>query len=121
MTERDLQRWLDAYVAAWRTYDVEAIGALFSDDARYAYHPYDEPIVGRAAIVASWREDADPPGSWEAEYRPLLVHGNRAIAEGETRYRSGDAFSNMFVMRFDDGQRCADFVEWFMKQPDASA
>jgi hypothetical protein len=28
------QRWLDDYVLAWRTYDPEAIRALFSDDVR---------------------------------------------------------------------------------------
>jgi hypothetical protein len=117
MTEGDLQRWLDAYVEAWRTYDLEAIGALFSEDARYAYRPYQEPIVGRAAIVADWREDRDAPGSWEASYRPLLVHGDRAIAEGETRYASGDVYSNLWVMRFDDARLCTDFVEWFMKHP----
>jgi len=31
--------WLDDYVAAWRSYDPEAIGALFSEDAEYRYHP----------------------------------------------------------------------------------
>jgi ketosteroid isomerase-like protein len=115
MTEADLQRWLDAYVDAWRTYDGAAIAALFTDDATYRYQPYQEPLVGRDAIVASWLEDRDEPGSWEAAYRPLLVHGERAIAEGETRYRTGDVYANLWVMRFDDRQRCVDFVEWFMK------
>src|SRR3712207_9125960 len=42
LTHDALQRWLDAYVDAWRTYDPAAIGALFAEDATYAYHPYDE-------------------------------------------------------------------------------
>ncbi len=46
--------WLDRYVSAWRTYDPVAIGDLFSVDATYRYHPEDEPIMGRAAIVADW-------------------------------------------------------------------
>jgi ketosteroid isomerase-like protein len=117
MTEADLQRWLDAYVDAWRTYDGAAVGALFSEDASYRYRPYEEPLVGREAIVASWLEDRDEPGSWEGDYRPLLVHGERAIAEGETRYRRGDVYANLWLMRFDERQQCADFVEWFMKHP----
>jgi hypothetical protein len=117
MTEADVQRWLDAYVEAWRTYDAGAIGGLFGEDARYRYRPYMDPLVGPDAIVASWLEDRDEPGSWEAEYRPLLVHGARAIAVGETRYRTGDVYANLWLMRFDDRQRCADFVEWFMKHP----
>ena len=48
------QEWLDRYVAAWKSYDEAAIAALFSEDVVYRYHPYDEPIVGRDAVVASW-------------------------------------------------------------------
>ena len=96
MTSEDVQSWLDAYVNAWRSYDAGAIGALFSDDARYAYHPYDAPLVGRDAIVRSWRAEPDAPDSWKAAYRPLLVHGERAIAVGETRYTSGDVYSNLW-------------------------
>ena len=117
MTSEQIQDWLDAYVAAWRSYDHAAIGALFRDDATYAYHPYDEPLRGRDAIVASWLEDPDEAGSWEARYAPLVIDGERAIATGETRYANGRTFSNLFVMRFDDDGRCADFVEWFIEQP----
>jgi hypothetical protein len=116
VTSEQIQDWLDAYVAAWRSYDHAAIGALFSDDASYAYYPHEEPLRGRNAIVASWLEDRDEPGSWEARYAPLMIEGERAIASGETRYADGRTFSNLFVMRFDDG-RCADFVEWFIEQP----
>jgi hypothetical protein len=113
-----VQAWLDAYVDAWRTYDRTAIERLFSVDASYAYHPYDEePLRGREAIVANWLEQPDEAGSWEAAYRPLLIDGDRAVATGETRYADGDVFSNLWILRFDDDERCSEFVEWFMQQP----
>jgi hypothetical protein len=115
MTEADVQRWLDAYVEAWRTYD--GIGELFSAGATYRYHPYDEPLRGREAIVASWLDDRDDPGSWEATYAPLLVDGERAVITGESRYVEGNVFSNLWVLRFDGEGRCSDFVEWYMEQP----
>ena len=117
LTRDRVQAWLDAYVKAWRSYDGDAIGALFAADATYAYHPYDEPVRGRDAIVASWLEERDEPGSWEAAYRPLLLEGDRAVATGETRYADGRVFSNLYVMRFDDEGRCTDFVEWYIEQP----
>lgn len=119
MTHADLQAWLDAYVAAWRSYDPAAIGALFTEDATYAYHPWDtgDAVVrGRDAIVADWRQDPDRPGSWEGAYRPLLVEGDRATAVGETRYADGKTYDNLWVLRFDGG-RCAEFVEWYMARP----
>jgi hypothetical protein len=64
VTRDQVQEWLDAYVAAWRSYDGAAIGDLFAAEATYAYHPYDEPERGREAIVASWQHERDAPGSW---------------------------------------------------------
>ena len=53
MTRDQANRWLGRYIEAWRTYDRERIAALFSVDAKYRYHPYDEWICGRDAIVSS--------------------------------------------------------------------
>jgi hypothetical protein len=117
MTREQVQAWLDAYVQAWRSYDADAIGDLFGENASYAYKPYAEPLRGRAAIVESWRGEPDEPGSWEASYAPLLIEGDRAIATGETRYADGDRFSNLFVLRFDADGRCSEFVEYFMQHP----
>jgi ketosteroid isomerase-like protein len=117
MTHEQVQAWLDAYVAAWRSYDAEAIGDLFSADALYRYEPYAEPLRGREAIVADWIGDRDEPGSWEAAYAPLVVDGDRAVATGETRYANGRRFSNIYVLRFDGDGRCAELVEWYMEHP----
>jgi SnoaL-like domain len=118
LTRQDVQGWLDRYVAAWRSYDPEAIGALFAADAAYAYHPYDEPLRGREAIVASWLDDPDEAGSWEASYAPALVDGRRAIATGRTRYpAAGRTFSNLFELELDDEGRCTRFVEWYVPHP----
>ena len=54
MNRAEAQAWLDTYVAAWLSYDPDDIGALFSEDVAYRYHPYENPIVGREAVVASW-------------------------------------------------------------------
>ena len=117
MTREDVAAWLDRYVAAWRSYDREAIGDLFSADATYRYHPYDEPVVGREAIVESWFEDPDEPGSWDASYEPYAVEADRAVAVGTSSYARGDVYDNVYTLRFDADGRCAEFTEWFMKRP----
>jgi hypothetical protein len=118
LTREQVSEWLDAYVAAWRSYDEAGIRGLFAPGATYAYHPYDEPLRGVDAIVASWLDEPDAPGSWEASYAPALVEGDWAIASGETRYPSqGRAFSNLFELQFDADGRCVRFVEWYMERP----
>ena len=118
------QRWLDDYIGAWRSYDAQAIRALFTDDAEYRYHPWDEGdevVVGRNAIAASWLEDRDDPGTWSAEYRPWAVDGDRAVAVGVSRYLAADGsldreYHNAFLCQFDDEGRCRSFTELFMKR-----
>jgi hypothetical protein len=114
-TENDVQRWLDAYVSAWSTYDTSEIAALFTDDASYRYDPFCEPLVGGAAIAADWLNEQDEPGSWEAEYHPFAVGDDRAVAVGETRYVEGDRrYANTFLLEFAADGRCCSFTEWFM-------
>ena len=115
MTREGVQAWLDAYVAAWRSYD--GIAELFSADAEYRYHPYDEPLRGPDAITADWQREREDPASWEARYEPLMVDGDRAVATGETRYAEGRTFSNLFVLEFDGEGRCRSFTEWYMEHP----
>jgi hypothetical protein len=115
--------WLNDYIAAWKSYDPDAIGALFTEDARYYYGPFDEPLIGRAAIVASWLENPDEPGSYDAQYYPVAVDGQTAVANGRSQYSTsgsrtvGAEFDNIFVMRFDADGRCAEFREWYVKRP----
>ena len=125
------QQWLDRYVAAWLSYDPDAIGALFSDDVTYRYHPWDDPVVGRDAVVASWlgegdHDDAstrDAPGTYDAAYSPVAVEGDTVVATGQSTYRDEPGgpvtrtFANCFVMRFDDEGLCRDFTEYYARQP----
>lgn len=113
--------WLERYLEAWRTYDPEKIGDLFSEDAAYLFSPFDadDPLRGRQAIVENWLAHQDDPGSWSAEYRPIAVEGSTAVTQGQTRYLDVDGeiekvYENIFVIDFDDSGRCTRFTEWYM-------
>ena len=136
MDRSTVQAWLDRYVEAWKTYDRAAIADLFSADATYRYHPYDEAddvVRGRDAIVRDWIEpegdssSRDEPGSYDAHYEPYAVDGDRAVAVGWSNYWSDDSratleriYDNVFLLGFDADGRCADFTELFMKRPDGT-
>ncbi len=124
MEHDGVQDWLDRYVAAWESGDRDDIVRLFAADARYRFHPHDDPIVGREAIVAAWLEDPDEPGTFEAEYHPFVVAGDRAVAIGWSRYYTDarhsavDAeYDNSFALEFDAEGHCTSFTEWFVKRP----
>jgi ketosteroid isomerase-like protein len=131
MDQATAQDWLDRYVAAWMSYDPDDVSELFSEDVAYRYHPYDEPIVGRDAVVASWLGEGssggastrDAPGTYEAEYSPVAVDGDTVVATGTSRYREVPGgpiirtYDNCFVMRFDGEGRCREFTEYYLRRP----
>jgi SnoaL-like domain len=114
VTAEDVQRWLDAYVAAWASYDEAQIIALFTDDCAYRYDPFRTPVVGAEAIAADWLQDRDAAGSWQADYRVYAVDGSRAVAVGETFYPNEDRrYGNAYLLEFAADGRCSSFTEWY--------
>jgi len=101
----------------------------------YRYHPYDEPLQGRAAVVDSWLGEGehkgastrDEPGTYDATFETIAVEGNTAVAIGTTIYikqlgpKPTRTFDNCFIIRFDSAGRCREFTEWYMEQPAAKS
>ena len=131
MDKAQADAWLREYVEAWKGYDRARIGELFAADVRYRYHPYDEPVAGREAVVRSWlgEEDhagastVDEPGTFDAAYQAVAVDGDTVVATGTSSYRAAPGgavekvYDNCFVMRFDAAGRCREFTEWYVRRP----
>jgi SnoaL-like domain len=130
VTREEVNRWLGRYIEAWKSYQRDQIEALFAEDISYRYHPYDDPIEGREAVVESWMgegddEDSsrDEPGTYEAFYRVVAADDDMAVAIGSSSYKESPdgpvvrVYDNCFVMRFDSEGRCREFTEWFMERP----
>ena len=132
MTDRaTVDRWLDAYVAAWKSYDPDEIGALFADEVEYRYYPHTEPVRGREAVIEAWlgagehpgATDRDPSGIYDGSYRAYAVDGEVAVAVGTSTYTEGpggpvaEVYDNCFLLRFDADGRCTHFTEYYVKRP----
>jgi ketosteroid isomerase-like protein len=130
VTREDVDRWLADYVEAWMTYDRDKVEALFAEDITYRYHPADEPITRRDAVVESWLGEGDhadassrdEPGTYEAAYQAVAVDGDVAVATGTSSYSDSPdgpvarVYDNCFVMRFDSEGCCREFTEWFVQR-----
>ena len=46
----EFERWLQAYGDAWIDRSPDAVVKLFSPDAAYHDEPFEEPMIGHAAI-----------------------------------------------------------------------
>lgn len=130
VTHESVSAWLARYMRAWETYDPELVGDLFTEDAEYRWHPWDEPEVGREAIVTAWlnpggnASSRDEPGTFAGDLQPFVGNGNRAVAVGTctywtdaTRSKVDRIYYNNWLLEFADDGRCKSFVEYYMKPP----
>jgi hypothetical protein len=105
-------RWVAEYERAWRDADVDGVGRLFTEDARYRRSPYAEPLAGHAAIQNFWRDDEGRTFTVTAE--PVAVEGRDAVVRLEVRYEQPvpQEYRDLRLLRFAVDGRVEEFEEW---------
>jgi len=121
MTSADAIRlWVDRYLSAWRSNDVDDIAALFAADAEYRTSPWRAPWCGVDEIVSGWLGRLDEPGTWTFEVEHVDAERVPALVQGVTRYADGPVYSNLWLVELDEAGRARAFTEWWMNQAGTS-
>jgi ketosteroid isomerase-like protein len=112
---QSVARWIAAYEAAWRAQGTEALAGIFAPGATYLQGPYEEPVVGLAAIARMWEAEREGPDEvFRMTSDIVAVDGDAAVVRAEVRY--GDPvtqeYRDLWLVRFDAGGRCVRFEEW---------
>jgi len=110
-----VQEWVLAYERAWRAPGTEVLGEVFTRDAVYLQGPYEDPVVGLAAIEVMWDAERDGPDEvFSMTSEVVAVDGSTAVVRAEVRYGRPvhQEYRDLWVIRFADDGRCASFEEW---------
>lgn len=118
LTFETFSSWLEAYNRASIQNDPEASAELFAPNSRYYETPFDEPMVGRDAIRRYWEIGARTFKDKEAAYEVLSVKEHFGIARWQSKFTDTHTATRLtldciFVVEFDDNEKCSVFREWW--------
>ena len=119
MTRDELRAWVEAYELAWRTAGTDGLRRLFADDATYSPSPFHPPTRGLDEISVAWERERDGPDEqFTLEWQIVAVEGNVGVVRTEVQYADPpQSWRNLWIVRFDDEDRCAAFEEWAFAPP----
>jgi ketosteroid isomerase-like protein len=110
-----VSRWLAAYEAAWRAAGTEALGRLFTENATYLQSPYEQPVIGLAAIKAMWESEREGPDEiFTLATDIVAVDGPTAVVRADVGYGQPlhQEYRDLWVIRLAEDGRCRWFEEW---------
>ena len=110
-----VSRWLAAYEAAWRTPGTESLSQLFTEDATYLQSPYEQPVIGLAAIGEMWESAREGPDEiFTLATDILAVDGPTAVVRADVGYGQPlrQEYRDLWVVRLSEDGRCRWFEEW---------
>lgn len=112
-----LMAWVAGYERAWRSPGTDLLAELFTDDAEYLVTPYDEPVVGLAAIRAFWDDERDGPDEvFTMSAEVVAAADGTGVAKVLVRY--GEPVRQEYldlwvvVLAADGSGRASRFEEW---------
>jgi hypothetical protein len=114
--------WMDAYGRAWLSNSPAEVAALFAENAVYHVSPFQDPWVGRDAIVQEWVSDPEGQESVRFDHQPLALTGDVGVAHWSVSFitRADEPtlveMDGVLVLRFDPDGRCREHREWYVRR-----
>jgi hypothetical protein len=121
LTLNGFKKWMDLYGKACEDSDPKVAAELFTQHAEYYETPFDDPMVGQAAIYRYWSESSQALKDVRFSYEILAVKGNLGIALWQGQFvsvKSGNhvVLDGVFLAEFDEQEKCSTFREWWHRQ-----
>ena len=112
MTRDELSRWIDSYLAAWRS--GQGVDELFTRDARYRSSPYMEPYEGIAAIEKFWKRETDEGEEFTVDAEIVAVEGDTGVVRLDVEYTAPKQrhYRDLWIVTMGADGRCTAFEEW---------
>lgn len=118
LSRKKFEEWLRRYGDAWEQRDPQAAAALFAEDARYYWTPFQQPKIGPEGIAAAWHEATSGQRNVHFSFEVVGVAGATGIARWHTALERLTTtreveLDGVLLCEFVGQMRCRVFREWW--------
>ena len=119
MNEKTLNNWLKTLGEAWVTRNPEMIGSICAEDVKYYEHPFEEPRLGRDAVVAEWQSVPNSQKDITFDYDVIGIASDIGIAHWRASFtrmpsEKKDTLDGIFTVKLDENGLCTEFHMWWV-------
>lgn len=119
MNEINLEKWLKTLGEAWVTKNPELTGSICADDVKYYEHPFEEPRVGRKAVVEEWQNVPNSQKDITFDFDIIGITNDTGVAHWRaefTRVPVGkrDILDGIFTVKLNERGLCTEFHMWWV-------
>ena len=108
--------WTETWTRAWAARDVEAIVALYADNAQYLAYPFRPPDEGVDGVRSYLTRTFGEEDNIECRFGEPVSNGNRAAVEWWASWTEGGeeiTLAGTTLLRFDDRGLVADHRDYW--------
>ena len=119
MNESNLNTWLKTLGEAWVTKNPELIGSVCAEDVKYYENPFEEPRVGRDAVIAEWQNVPNTQKDITFDYDIIGIVNGTGIAHWRASFtriteNRQDTLDGIFTVQLNDSGLCTEFHMWWV-------
>ena len=119
MNEKTLNNWLKTLGEAWVTRNPEMIGSICAEDVKYYEHTFEEPRLGRDAVVAEWQSVPNSQKDITFDYDVIGIASDIGIAHWRASFtrmpsEKKDTLDGIFTVKLDENGLCTEFHMWWV-------
>ncbi len=121
MNDNSLNNWLKTLGEAWVTKNPELIGSICAEDVKYYEHPFEEPRIGRQAVVGEWQNV--PTSQKDITFDSDIIGITHGI--GIAHWRASftripenklDTLDGIFTVKLNELGLCTEFHMWWVEK-----
>lgn len=119
MNKDSFEKWVKTLGEAWITKNPDLIGSICSENVRYYENPFEEPRVGRQAVIREWQNVPTSQKDITFDFNVIGITNDIGVAHWiasftRTPENKRETLDGIFTVQLNELGLCTEFHMWWV-------